>query len=273
MLTVRRETLDIKQDPNFQYGETQALVAVMVLVISFIVTVGCLVMQQRYERQYSQYNSVPSHAGHGHMHGSVGSDDEYGRPILTIDDSRSSGLQSHSSESTPRLRAYSRSFGGAPPTHPPQICGPYPVPPHHRGSSFLDSHISITEDGGLEAAGPSGLCAATNKQKILNDMEDLKNSEYGDGDGDDESLFSYNDDLCAPGKQNCSLEQRKNCAVLLEKYRNNRSQLTEPEEIGIVRDRDDEFQMLRHIILLLLLCGSMFVVRKINHEKHFITVT
>lgn len=36
MLAVRRETLDQKQDPNFQYGETQALVAVMVLVISFI---------------------------------------------------------------------------------------------------------------------------------------------------------------------------------------------------------------------------------------------
>jgi hypothetical protein len=37
------------------------------------------------------------------------------------------------------------------------------------------------------------------------------------------------------------------------------NQLTKPEEIGIVRDRDDEFQMLRHVVLLLLLCASMFV--------------
>lgn len=36
--------------------------------------------------------------------------------------------------------------------------------------------------------------------------------------------------------------------------------LTEPEETSIVRDRDDEFQMMRHVVLLLFLCGSMIVV-------------
>lgn len=36
MLTVKRETGAEKVDPNFQYGQTQALVAVMVLVITFI---------------------------------------------------------------------------------------------------------------------------------------------------------------------------------------------------------------------------------------------
>ncbi|CAL8138044.1 unnamed protein product [Orchesella dallaii] len=215
MLAVRRETLDDKQDPNFQYGETQALVAVMVLVISFIVTVGCLIMQQRYERQYGQYNTVPSHP-------IGGSDEEITRPIL-IDDSRSSGLSSHMLD-TPRLRTHSR-FN-------------------------QESQISISEDG-LEA-GPS-----CKPKPCMSEIEDLKHNEF-EGDGDDESLFSYNDDLCAPGKQSCTLEQRKKCTALLEKYRS-RSQLTEPEEIGIVRDRDDEFQMLRHIILLLLLCGSMFV--------------
>lgn len=196
----------------------------------FVVTVGCLVMQQRYERQYGQYNTVPSHVRRN--------DEEYGHPIL-IDDSQSSGLGSESLEPTPRLRAPSRtrctSIGCA---------GRAPN---------QDSHISISEDG-LEA-GPS-------KPKMcMSEIEDF------DGDGDDESLFSYNDDLCAPGKQSCSLAQRKKCTALLEKYRS-RSQLTEPEEIGIVRDRDDEFQMLRHIILLLLLCGSMFVVRLLFFKYH-----
>lgn len=37
-------------------------------------------------------------------------------------------------------------------------------------------------------------------------------------------------------------------------------QLTEPEELTIVRDRDDEFQIMRHVILLLALSSSMFVV-------------
>ena len=37
--------------------------------------------------------------------------------------------------------------------------------------------------------------------------------------------------------------------------------LTEPEESGIVRDRDDEFHITRHVGLLLALGISMFVVR------------
>ena len=41
---------------------------------------------------------------------------------------------------------------------------------------------------------------------------------------------------------------------------NQTSRLTEPEESRIVRDRDDEFQITRHIGLLLTLCFSMFVV-------------
>jgi len=36
-------------------------------------------------------------------------------------------------------------------------------------------------------------------------------------------------------------------------------QLTEPEESNIVRDRDDEFQIMRHVLLLLVLGCSMFV--------------
>jgi len=42
MLTVKREAVTEKQDPNFQYGETQALVAVMVLVASFLGIVSSL---------------------------------------------------------------------------------------------------------------------------------------------------------------------------------------------------------------------------------------
>lgn len=189
-------------------------------------------MQQRYERQYGQYNTVPSNPH--------GSDEEFGHQIL-IDGSTSTGLTSTSAETTPRMRvAHSRtrctSIG----------CSGRGLTPTQ------DSHISISEDG-IEA-GPSKPA-----KTCMSEIEDLKHGDYDDGD--DESLFSYNDDLCTPGKQSCSLEQRKKCSALLEKYRT-RNQLTEPEEIGIVRDRDDEFQMLRHIILLLLLCGSMFVVRK-----------
>jgi len=45
---------------------------------------------------------------------------------------------------------------------------------------------------------------------------------------------------------------------MVQKYRSYQS-LTEPEELTIVRDRDDEYQVLRHVVLLLLLCMSMVV--------------
>ncbi|KAJ9580870.1 hypothetical protein L9F63_023951, partial [Diploptera punctata] len=44
-----------KKNPNFQYGEVQAAVAAFILVICFIVTVGCLVLHQRYQRRYARY--------------------------------------------------------------------------------------------------------------------------------------------------------------------------------------------------------------------------
>ena len=40
------------------------------------------------------------------------------------------------------------------------------------------------------------------------------------------------------------------------------TRLTQPLESRIIRDRDDEFQMMRHVVLLLFLCGSMIVVSR-----------
>ncbi|XP_011879389.1 PREDICTED: integral membrane protein GPR155 [Vollenhovia emeryi] len=40
------------QNPNFQLGRSQAAVSSSVLIFSFIVTLGCLVLQQRYQRRH-----------------------------------------------------------------------------------------------------------------------------------------------------------------------------------------------------------------------------
>jgi large-conductance mechanosensitive channel len=68
-----------KSDPNFQYGQTQAIVAVVILISSFLgkflcsslinfiliaswfffaVTVTSLIMQQRYGKKYNEYQSL-----------------------------------------------------------------------------------------------------------------------------------------------------------------------------------------------------------------------
>lgn len=44
-----------KRNPSFQYGNAQAAIAVFLLVMCFIVTVGCLVLHQRYKRRFEKY--------------------------------------------------------------------------------------------------------------------------------------------------------------------------------------------------------------------------
>ena len=70
------------------------------------------------------------------------------------------------------------------------------------------------------------------------------------------SLFSPSDDMPA---FNIDMDDDSQLMVINPRKRVTR-QLTEPEELTIVRDRDDEFQIMRHVILLLALSSSMFVV-------------
>jgi len=55
MLSIQPDIIVEKRNPNFQYGEVQAAVAVFILLICFIVTIGCLVLHQRYQRRYARY--------------------------------------------------------------------------------------------------------------------------------------------------------------------------------------------------------------------------
>ncbi|XP_053656255.1 lysosomal cholesterol signaling protein isoform X2 [Cherax quadricarinatus] len=76
----------------------------------------------------------------------------------------------------------------------------------------------------------------------------------GNLSSDSDSLFSPHDDLgrrYRPDDRSDDYSDDQRCLMT--------SQLTEPQETTIVRDRDDEFQMMRHVVLLLLLCGSMIV--------------
>lgn len=47
-----------KRNPNFIYGAGQAVVAVLLLTSCFIITVGCLILHQRYSRHYSRYRDL-----------------------------------------------------------------------------------------------------------------------------------------------------------------------------------------------------------------------
>ena len=72
---------------------------------------------------------------------------------------------------------------------------------------------------------------------------------------DPDGLFSPSDNL-----PTYVVDLRPTLQALQSKGKLNTNQLTEPEENSIVRDRDDEFQIMRHVILLLAMGCSMFVV-------------
>lgn len=165
-------------------------------------------MQQRYERQYAQYNALPTRQ---HL------SDEESPPRQRISRRRNDSLTSRTSStfhsnsnvnSKLRPRARSVSCSG---------CTKVDENQPQAGPSFSRPQITVTE------------------------IEDLKTSDHEMEYNDNESLFSYNEDLCAPSKHPCDIVQRKHCTNLLQRYRQ-ANYLTEPEEIGIVRDRDDEFQ-------------------------------
>lgn len=44
-----------KQNPSFQFGNVQAVISVFLLVMCFLVTVGCLILHQRYKRRFEKY--------------------------------------------------------------------------------------------------------------------------------------------------------------------------------------------------------------------------
>ncbi|XP_018398863.1 PREDICTED: integral membrane protein GPR155 [Cyphomyrmex costatus] len=57
-ITVRLNPSDLDfKNPNFQLGRTQAAISSFILIFCFIVTLGCLILQQRYQRR----NNTMSH--------------------------------------------------------------------------------------------------------------------------------------------------------------------------------------------------------------------
>lgn len=47
-----------KRNPSFQYGNAQAAVSVFILVMCFIVIIGCLILHQRYKRIQEKYHTL-----------------------------------------------------------------------------------------------------------------------------------------------------------------------------------------------------------------------
>lgn len=47
-----------KSNPSFQFGNAQAAISVFLLVMCFLVTVGCLILHQRYKKRFEKYMTL-----------------------------------------------------------------------------------------------------------------------------------------------------------------------------------------------------------------------
>ncbi|XP_046451325.1 integral membrane protein GPR155-like isoform X2 [Daphnia pulex] len=199
-------------NPNFQFGKLQALVASSVLIVSFTVTVVCLVWQQRLSKRPAIVSPIVS--------------------------SRMSTCSSSTSLSLPNeflFDAYQ--------------CTP--------SSSTRTSTTSIDSFHRQHVTKGSLLIQESFYMGDPSDFEPNKSSALMF-----ESLFSPCDDalnygmeLPVDGQKALSPSAHNSYPMMF----GGSSRLTEPEESRIVRDRDDEFQITRHVGLLLTLSFSMFV--------------
>lgn len=57
-----------KRNPNFVYGLFQKIIAVTLLVLCFIVTAGCLILHQRYQKRYQRYLNLANDVANNFEH-------------------------------------------------------------------------------------------------------------------------------------------------------------------------------------------------------------
>ncbi|KAH8415724.1 hypothetical protein KR222_010760 [Zaprionus bogoriensis] len=231
-----------KQNPSFQYGNAQAAIAVFMLVMCFIVTVGSLVLHQRYRKRYEKYltytrdlSSPDSPASD--LHSTVSTAN------LLANADRSSLRQSV------RTTSYSSSSDD-------DEMIPTAVAPDNRVGTGCGS-------GNGNCCSGSTATTPTTASTVVMDIEDLlnrtrqRNVNVNAKDLDRiDSAPPVEAHMCS-SSYNCGPStSRQSCQNIIERYEEQTRRGLEPLE----HTSDcDEHQTLKHTILLIILLCSMFV--------------
>lgn len=214
-----------KQNPNFQFGNVQAIISVFLLVMCFIVTVGCLMLHQRYKRRYEKYISLSKE---------VASPD-----VETITTAASSTTHIE------RLAHVDSSLNFAVNNNIRR----------RRSVSSDDDEIVIKANGNGGCSGGGGgdgecCSAAQNKTPTrVIDIEDLIPT------GPSSSSTVQGNGLCS-SQFGCPTSSREACQSMVQRYQQDSNYPLEPIEHV---DTIDTYQVMQHTVLLILLLCSMFV--------------
>ncbi|CAG0916670.1 unnamed protein product [Notodromas monacha] len=252
-----------RRDPNFQYGRTQAVVALIVLIVCFLTTVSCLIVQQRLKRNY------PGGRAYRPVVFEAGEDDE----LLDDDgDTDSSGLRSN------RRRRRSSGMND--------------VDNDSLSSYGVASEMEVLEEVSeppSSAVSKNPSFATKNAPSVEQDVNRITTDlEHNEGDQSPEkhtrrsrraseaaanrlrrqhtvalqqmrlSLLSMQDNAVARAPSTVALSATmRACSSHFNSLSG--SARLQFEESTLTRGRDSEHQLLRHVILLLILCTSMLV--------------
>jgi len=89
-----------KLEPNFQYGTTQAVIALLLLWFTLFTTIVCLILQQRQQKRYNSYS--PVYTAHTPPQNLFDSSDEFEGEVIPSSSDSTESLFNHSDDLTQR---------------------------------------------------------------------------------------------------------------------------------------------------------------------------
>ncbi|XP_053662754.1 integral membrane protein GPR155 [Anopheles marshallii] len=219
-----------KRNPSFQYGNAQAAIAVFLLVMCFIVTVGCLILHQRFKKRHERYLTLSRE---------VSSPDTDTSPVTS---SSVVNLLTGGGNSTIHQRR------------------------RHSVTSSDDEILPAAAtrceqapvgNGGC-SDGKSGACCSSSSGTIRTvvDIEDLAIGASINNDVNEPGSPTLESNGMCSAQFNCPAAGKQQCQSLIDRYREQASDGLEPVEYDKTGDQQ---QILRHMVLLILLLCSMFV--------------
>ncbi|KAH8345752.1 hypothetical protein KR067_003058 [Drosophila pandora] len=248
-----------KHNPSFQYGNAQAAISVFILVMCFIVTVGCLVLHQRYKKRYEKYMTYSRELSNP--------ESESSDLHSTISTTNLLGHTDHSSvRQSVRTASYSSSSdddemiptaAGMPATRA-SVTGPRPSGTGTSGGCGSGNGACCS--GGNRVTTPSTTSTAVvdiedlmnrarqrSNATISKDLDKIESAPANEEIRSQMCSSSFN---CGPSTS------RQSCQTIIERYEDQTRRGLEPLE---QTTDSDEHQTLKHTVLLIILLCSMFV--------------
>ncbi|XP_017059082.1 integral membrane protein GPR155 isoform X2 [Drosophila ficusphila] len=244
-----------KHNPSFQYGNAQAAISVFMLVMCFIVTVGCLVLHQRYKKRYEKYMTYSQSSD---LHSTIST----------------TNLLSNTDHSSIRQSVRTTSYSSSSDDEEmiPTAAG---LPTNRRNANGSAGGGSGSGGGGGGGCGSgNGTCCSGGAQvttpsttsTVVVDIEDLLNRTRqrasGANNKDVDKIESapvadeIRNQMCSSSFNCGPSTSRQSCQTIIERYEDQNRRGLEPLEHP---SDTDEHQTLKHTVLLIILLCSMFV--------------